>query len=181
MKKLIVIVLYLVLVFSMAGCGKNSEANVSAPPAIEFSTADEAVQTIKTVKAAGPEKMPHPDDFKLYDKDYICLLKEVPLADFDQAAIMLVSQGIVTYYENEQNRAVFYWDQGYEQTEELTERYSLERYEDTKFFFGKSGNDIFIYWWENGDQFNISYTADTNISPENVIENLEVEKYDLGK
>ena len=180
MKKTITMVLCLVLVFSMTGCRKNSGTSGGAPPAIEFSTADEAIQTIKAVKEAGPKKMPHPDDYRLYDKEYICLLKEAPLSNFEQTAIMLVTQGTVTYYQNDKNRVTFYWDQRYEQTEELTERYGLERYEDTKFFFGESGNDIFIYWWEDGDQFGLSYPANTNISPEDVIDNLEVVTVDLG-
>ena len=176
MKKMIAIVLCLVLALSLISCGEKS---TGAPPAAEFSTVEEALETIKAVKEAGG-KMAYPDDDNLYDKEYICLLKEVPLPGFEQEAIMLVSQGIVAYYQNEKSRATFYWDKGYEQTEELTERYSLERFENTKFYFGESGNDIFIYWWENGDQFSLAYPADRNILPQDIIGHLEVEKYDIG-
>ena len=157
-----------------------SETDDGAPPAVEFSSAEEAVKEIKAVKAAGPEKMVHQDDFKLYDKDHIYLLKEVPpLPGYKQTAVMLVSQGTVVYYQKDRDEAIFYWDQGYEKTEELTERYCLERYKDTKFFFGELFDRNYIYWWENGDQFSLIYPDDSKVPPEDLIEHLEVEKYDL--
>ena len=50
---------------------------------------------------------------------------------------------------------------------------------DTKYYFGEYMGQIIIIWWENGDQFEFEYPAETNIAPEDVIEYLEVEKIDL--
>ncbi len=159
-----------------------SETDDGAPPAVEFSSAEEAVKEIKAVKAAGPEKMVHPDDFKIYEKDHIYLLKEPPpLPGYKQTAVLLITQGteILYHADGYMGKAIFYWFKGYENTENLTKRYCLERYKDTKFFFGKSVSDIYIYWWENNDQFCFMYPADSNVPPEDIIEHLEVEKYDL--
>lgn len=162
----------------------NSETSGGAEPAEEFSTTKEAVQKIKEVKEMGPEKMAHSDDFKLYDKDHIYLLKESPLPDFKQTSITLVLQGTAIIYQTDayEEQAVFSWTQGDEtdkKVEERISRFSLKRFEDTKFFFGELSDDIYIYWWENGDQFSFRYPANSNVPPEDIIEHLEVEKYDL--
>ena len=162
----------------------DSETSGGAEPALSFSTAGEAVKEIKAVKAAGPEKMAHPDDFKLYEKDYIYLLKENPFPSFKRETIMVVLQGTAILYQTDgyEKQAMFMWNQGYE-TDEIVEerihRFSLKRYADTKFFFGKHISDICIFWWEDGDQFYFMYPADANVPPEDIIEHLEVEKYDL--
>jgi len=63
--------------------------------------------------------------------------------------------------------------------EERISRFSLKRFKDTKFFFGELFNDVYIYWWENGDQFSFRYPADSNVSPEDIIKHLKVVRYDL--
>lgn len=161
-----------------------SEINGSAEPAVEFSSAEEAVKEIKAVKATDPKKMAHPDDFKLYDKKYVYLLKETPLPGFKQTSIMIILQGTSIIYQTDggEEQAVFSWIQGGEtdkKVEERISRFSLKRFKDTKFFFGELFNDVYIYWWENGDQFSFRYPADSNVSPEDIIKHLEVVKYDL--
>lgn len=150
-----------------------------APPSIEFPTAEELIQNIKEVKENGAEDVAYPWGPQLYGKDYICFLKETPLPEFEQEAVMLVLQGTAAYYQGKNDTAVFIWSQGYEKTEELTERYSLEQLADTKFFVGTFGNEIHIFWWENGDQFEFMYPADTSNPPEEVVEHLTVEKFDF--
>lgn len=161
-----------------------SEINGSAEPAVEFSSAEEAVKEIKAVKATDPKKMAHPDDFKLYDKKYVYLLKETPLPGFKQTSIMIILQGTSIIYQTDggEEQAVFSWIQGGEadkKVEERISRFSLKRFKDTKFFFGELFNDVYIYWWENGDQFSFRYPADSNVSPEDIIKHLEVVRYDL--
>lgn len=161
-----------------------SQALGVAEPAEQFSNAEEAVKKIKEVKAAGPEKMVHPDDFKLYEKDYIYLLQDAPpLPGYEQLSILLVQSGTAVIYRKEGRPwALFFWNQGYENEERIsaaTKNFDLERYKDTKFFFGERMSSTYIVWWENGDQFSFDYPSDTNILPEDIIEHLEVVKYDL--
>lgn len=162
----------------------NFESSDGAEPAEEFGTKKEAVQKIKEAKKMGPEKMAHPNDFKIYEKEYIYLLEETPLPDFNESSVMLVSQGTSIIYQTDSydEQAVFSWAQGEaieKKVEERISRFNLKRFKDTKFFFGELYGDIYIYWWENGDQFRFTYPADTNIPPEEVIGHLEVVKYDL--
>ena len=91
-----------------------SEINGSAEPAVDFSSAEEAVKEIKAVKATDPKKMAHPDDFKLYDKKYVYLLKETPLPGFKQTSIMIILQGTSIIYQTDggEEQAVFSWIQG---------------------------------------------------------------------
>lgn len=185
-KQIIIFITSIMLTMTLTACTlpepSSSQELYGAPPAEEFSTAKEAVEQIKAVKATGADRMVHPDDYKLYEKDHIYLLTESPLSGFEQTSIKLVDQGVGIIYRKDRSEAIFSWFQGYEddeRIENLIVSFSLERYKDTKFFCGKKINDIFIYWWENGDQFSFMYPADTNIAPEDVIEHLEVEKYDL--
>jgi len=162
----------------------NYESSDGAEPAEEFSTTKEAVQKIKEAKKMGSEKMAHPDDFKIYEKDYIYLLEETPLPDFNESSVMLVSQSTSIIYQTDdyEEQAVFSWTRG-EATEKIVEerisRFNLKSFKDTKFFFGELYGDTYIYWWENGDEFYFKYPADINIPPEEVIGHLEVVKYDL--
>lgn len=149
-----------------------------APPAIEFPTAEELVQNIKEVKASGTKDVAYPWGPQLYGKDCIFLLKEAPLPEFEQEAVMLVLQGTAAYYRRESDTAVFCWSQGYEKTAELTERYGLEPLGDTGFFVGSFGSETHIFRWENGDQFEFTYPTDTGVSPEEVAERLTVVRYD---
>jgi len=155
---------------------------VGAPPAEEFYTPEEIVDHIKTVKAAGVEESVSPNHIGLYDKEVIYLLKESPLTDFEQTAIMLVLQGTAIIYRNENwDQATFFWFQGREteeKIENLTERYGLERYEDTKYFIGSEMSEKVILWWENGEEFMFEYPADCGAEPADVIEHLAVEKHD---
>lgn len=155
-----------------------------APPAEEFETAEEAVEHIKAVKAAGVEETVAPNHVGLYDKEYIYTLKESPLPEHEQICIMLTLQGTsILYGTNDQwNTTTFFWNQGAESDEKietLTERYGLERYQDTKFFFGSSMSDIIILWWEHGNQFEFTYPAEIGVAPEDVIEHLVVKKFDV--
>ena len=175
-----------IIIMALTACAspqpQPSETSGGAEPAAEFRSVKEALYRIKIIREGGPEKMSHPDDFKLYEKDHIYLLKEAPLPEFKQTSVMLITEGTVMRYRKDKKLAIFYWYQGYEYDEtieNLTKNFSLERYKDTKFFFGKSINDIYIFWWENGDQFSFSYPADTGIAPEDVIDRLEVERYDV--
>ena len=177
-----------IIIMALSACAspqpQPSETSGGAEPAAEFRTAEEAVSKIKAVREAGREKMSHPDDFKLYEKDHIYLLKEAPLPEFKQTSVMLVLNGTAIIYRTDEykEQATFMWAQGDEtdeKVEERTKRFSLERYKDTKFYFGKSINDIYIFWWEDGDGFSFSYPADTDIAPEDVIDRLEVERYDV--
>ncbi len=132
----------------------------------------------------GPEKMAHQNDFKIYEKDYLYLLRETPLPDFKESSVMLVLQGTAIIYQSDEyeEQAVFSWTRGDatdKKIEERVGRFNLKRFKDTKFFFGELFGDIYIYWWENGDQFCFMYPTDSNVPPEDIIEHLEVEKYDL--
>lgn len=157
-----------------------------APPVEYFSSAKEAVKEIIAVKEAGVEKMSHPGDFRLYEKDYLYFLKEAsPLPGYTQEAVVLILEGTEITYRNSENNglAIFYWFEGYENdetVEERTKRFGLTRYKDTKFFFGKKFDDLYIFWWEDGDEFSFMYPADSNVLPEEIIEYLEVEKYDVA-
>lgn len=163
----------------------NSESYSGAPPVEYFNSVEEAVKEIIAVKEAGAEKMHHPDDFKLYEKDDLYLLKEAPpLPGYTQEAVVLITDGAeITYRNNENNGlAIFFWFVGYENdeaVEERTKRFGLTRYKDTKFFFGKKFDDLYIFWWEDGDEFSFMYPADSKVLPEEIIEYLEVEKYVL--
>lgn len=165
---------------------KVAETYSEAPPAVEFSSVEEALKEIKAIKAAGPERMLHPDDYKLYEKEYIYLLQEAPpLPGYKQEAVMLIMEGINTLYftDGYEDQANFTWYKGLENDErikKLTERYDLKQYMDTKFYFGEMFEDRLIYWWENGDEFRFKYPAKTNVPPEKIIEYLEVEKYVLN-
>ena len=86
MKKCNIVFVISLLVLALAACNssaqslsqtnENSQTDhsstdndfISAPPGVEFYTADEAVREIRSVKKAGPEKMDHPNDFKIYEK-----------------------------------------------------------------------------------------------------------------
>lgn len=156
-----------------------------APPAEYFISVEEAVKEIIAVKEAGAEKMSHPGDFRLYEKDYLYFLKEAPpLPGYTQEAVVLILEGTEITYRNSENNglAIFYWQEGYENDENienLIERFNLKQHKDTKFFFGKKFDDLFIFWWEDGDEFSFSYPADSKVHPEEIIEYLEVEKYVL--
>ncbi|MCQ2452541.1 MAG: hypothetical protein MJ075_05340 [Oscillospiraceae bacterium] len=155
-----------------------------APPADEFASAEEAVKKIKAIREAGPGGMAHPNDFKLYEKDHMYLLNiGSPLPGFKQTAIIFSLSGTCIRYENDKNDlALFFWFQGDEKEEMVEERinrYSLEQYKDTKYYFGELFGDVDIHWWENGDEFSFSYPADTGVMPEDVIEYLEVVRYDF--
>lgn len=155
------------------------------PPGETFKTAEEAVKKIKEVKAAGVEKMSHPGDFELYDIDQIYLLKECPIPGFEQDYIVLVPEGTGIFYKTDasHDKVVFRWHQGWEKEESFpgytTDGYNLKQYMKTRYYFGERMGDIHIVWWENGDEFNFQYPADTNIAPEDVIEYLEVEQIKL--
>lgn len=156
-----------------------------APPAEEFSTVQEVVEHIKSVKAAGVEKTVSSNHVVLYDKEYIYVLKESPLPGYKQEAVMLITEGINVLYftDGYEDQANFTWYKGLENDErikKLTERYSLKQYKDTKFYFGEMFEDPLIYWWENGDEFRFRYPANTNVPPEKIIEHFEVEKYDVA-
>ena len=163
----------------------NEVTYADAPPVEYFSSAKEAVKEIIAVKEAGAEKMSHPGDFRLYEKDYLCFLKEAPpLPGYTQEAVVLILEGTEITYRNSENNglAIFYWFEGYENdeaAEERTKRFGLTRYKDTKFFFGKKFDDLYIFWWEDGDEFSFMYPADSKVLPEEIIEYLEVEKYVL--
>jgi len=40
-------------------------------------------------------------------------------------------------------------------------------------------SDIIILWWEHGNQFEFTYPAEIGVAPEDVIEHLVVEKFDV--
>jgi len=162
----------------------NFEKNGDAEPAESFSCTEDAVKKIHEIKEAGSEAMAHPDDYKLYEKDYIYFLKdEQPLSDYKQESVMVTLGGTaMLYLDDEYHVALFTWTQGgenEEMVEERTNRYSLEQYKDTKYYFGELFGDVDIHWWENGDEFSFSYPADTGVLPEDVIEYLEVVRYDF--
>ncbi len=186
MKKTMLIIITFVLIVMLTACAKSQAshgAEGGAEPAEEFETAEEAAEHIKKMKAAGVEETVSPNHVVLYDKEQIYALKEVPLAGFEQSAVMLVMQGTAITYRNEEGeRAAFFWNQGYGTDEMIgiaTERYGLKRYADTEYFIGKEMDAKIIIWWENGDQFLFEYPAETGIDPSEVIENIEVEKYDV--
>ncbi len=163
---------------------QNTEEVGGAPPSVEFSTVEEVLQNIKEVKETGAENVYFPWGPQLYGKEHIYLLKENPLLEFENETIMLVLQGTAILYQTDDysERAVFSWSQGYETAEKVNERitrYNLEHFENTKFYFGELFDNIHIFWWENGDQFEFSYPVGTNIFPEDIIEHLVVEKYDV--
>lgn len=155
-----------------------------APPGELFDTAEEAAEHIKAVKAAGVEETVSSNHVGLYDKEHFYVLKEPPLPGSEQSFVILTLQGIGVRYETGDNReiAMFSWVQGYGDDEKIENHIAddgLERYKDTKFYYGRWINDIYIYWWEHGDQFSFMYPADTNIPLEDVIERIEVVKYDV--
>jgi len=161
---------------------QSSEEEVCALPGDSFDTTEEAVKRIKEVKAGGKDSLSFPGDFPLYDKDHIYVLEECPIPDFEQKSITLILQGTSIYYRNNYDIARFAWYEDCGTTENinsLTERYDLQHYDDTKFFVGKSKQNIYIYWWENGDQFHVRYPSEYNIAPEDVIENIKVQRIDL--
>lgn len=156
-----------------------------APPAEEFRTAQEVVEHIKAVKAAGVEETVSSNHVVLYDKEYIYVLKESPLPGYKQEAVMLITEGInILYFTNGyEDQARFTWYKGYEndeRIEKLTERYSLKQYKDTKFFFGELNDNRVIYWWENGNQFSFHYPSESFINHVDIIDHLVVEKYDVA-
>ena len=170
----------------------ESEISEGAPPAELFNSAEEAIEKITEVREAGPEAMEHPDDFQLYEKDHIYLLKEAPpLPDYTQEAIMLTLSGTAILYSKDITQmedddiwyhAHFFWNQGYETEEKIKQcinRYGLEPYKDTKYYFGSGLDDIVIIWWENGDRFKLEYPADVDVLPEDIIEYMEVVRYDF--
>lgn len=155
-----------------------------APPAEEFETAEEAAEHMIAVKAAGVEETVASNHVGLYDKEHIYVLKESPLPEHKQICVMITLTGTSILYGTDDlwDGTTFFWHQGYENDEKidnLTERYSLERYKNTKFFFGTSTSDICILWWEHGDQFEFTYPAEIGVAPEDVIEHLDVEKFDV--
>lgn len=162
----------------------SSETGGGAPPAEQFDTAEEAAEHIIAVKAAGVEETVAANHVGLYDKEYIYALKEPPLPEYEQISIMITLQGTAILYGTDDlwDGTTFFWQQGAESDEKiknLTERYGLERYQDTKFFFGTSMSDICILWWEHGDQFEFTYPSEVGVAPEDIIAHLEVEKYDV--
>lgn len=163
----------------------NPETYDGSPPVEYFNSVEEAAKEIIAVKEAGAEKMSHPGDFRLYEKDYLYFLKEAPpLPGYTQEAVVLILEGTEITYRNSENNglAIFYWQEGYENDENienLIERFDLKQHKDTKFFFGKKFDDLFIFWWEDGDEFSFMYPADSKVLPEEIIAYLEVEKYVL--
>lgn len=157
-----------------------------APPAEEFRTAQEVVDHIKAVKAAGVEETVSSNHVVLYDKEYIYALKESPLPDYQHETVTLIIEGInIRYLADEhlsEDQVNFWWFKEYtdENVENLTRRYNLKQYKDTKFYFGQQYDDRVIYWWENGDQFSFHYPAEIGVNHVDIIDHLVVEKYDVA-
>ena len=158
---------------------------VDAPPAEHFSTVQEVVEHIKAVKAAGVEETVSSNHVVLYDKEYIYALKESPLPDYQHETVTLIIEGInIRYLADEhlsEDQVNFWWFKEYtdENVENLTRRYNLKQYKDTKFFFGQQHDDRVIYWWENGNQFSFHYPAESGVNHVDIIDYLVVEKFDV--
>ena len=156
-----------------------------APPAEHFSTVQEVVEHIKAVKAAGVEETVPSNHVVLYDKEYIYALKESPLPDYQYEVVALIIEGInIRYLADEytyEDSAYFWWYKEYtdENVENLTRRYNLKQYKDTKFFFGQLYDDRVIYWWENGNHFSFHYPEETWVNHVDIIDHLVVEKFDV--
>ena len=163
----------------------NEVTYAGAPPAEEFRTAQEVVDHIKAVKAAGVEETVSSNHVVLYDKEYIYALKESPLPGYQYEVVTLIIEGInIRYLADEyasEDDAFFWWYKEYtdENVENLTRRYNLKQYKDTKFYFGQQYDDRVIYWWENGNQFSFHYPEETWVNHVDIIDYLVVEKYDV--
>lgn len=171
---------------------KQEGETVSAgfPPVLWYNSLEEALSDIKAVKAAGPEvKHNYNYDFaKVYERDHIYILETVPpqLECKQMLGIVIDSDGVRLSYSIDDGYSedvAFVWNLGKNEEERVVEIsqnfYKLEHYENTKFYFGQDSQLIRIYWWENGDEFRLSYPTETEIPPEELIDYLEVVRYDF--
>ncbi len=163
----------------------SSEKNGGAEPAAEFDSVEDAIREIGAIIKNGPDQFIHPNDYKLYEKDYVCFLEEDTFfVMFERKCVMLTLSGTSILYQTEDysKHALFYWNQGYDQEQYATERihrFNLAQYGDTEFFFGELYGNIEIMWWDDGDEFGIEYPAEIGITPGDIINQIRVVKYEL--
>lgn len=183
-KRITLLIVSLLFVVMLTACSSAQSSESGVAPAVSFDTTEEAVQRIKEVKAGGEDSLGHSGDFTLYNKEHLYILKECPIPGFEQSSIRLKSNGITIVYDGSASNvsACFFWHQGWKKEERLhivKDQFNLKQYMDTKYYYGEYSGTIGIYWWENSNQFELNYPADTNIAPEDVIENIEVQRIDL--
>lgn len=158
-------------------------------PILSYGSIEDALRDIKEVKNAGLEKE-HDyiyDYVDIYDQDHMYVLKEVPpILGYELSSIWVGDHSIRMVYildYEESSSAAFRWALGKDKETRIkviTENfYELEPYEDSIYYFGQTSSDVLVHWWENGDEFCFSYPADTGVLPEDVIEYLEVVRYDF--
>lgn len=170
---------------------KQEGETVSAgfPPVLWYTSLEEALDDIRAVKAAGPE-VEHNYNYdyaKIYERDHIYILETVPpqLECKQMSGIVIGQNGVSLSYNDDgySKNVDFMWHTGTNKEERIkiiTENfYAIEQYQDTKFYFGQSCDDVFIYWWEDGDEYCLMYPIDAEIPPEELIDYLEVVRYDF--
>lgn len=171
---------------------KQEGETVSAgfPPVLWYTSLEEALDDIKAVKAAGPEeKHNYNYDFaKVYERDHIYILETVPpqLGCKQMLGIVIGQNGVRLSYNIDDGYSedvAFMWHTGMNKEERIKtiaeNFYALEKYQNTKFYFGQTCDDVFIHWWENDDEYCLMYTIDAEIPPEELIDYLEVVRYDF--
>ena len=159
-------------------------------PSLSYDSLEEALSDIRAVRAAGPEKEHNYnyDYVNIYEMDHIYVLEEVPpqFGCKQVPSVILGPNGIrlsycieVEYVED----VAFMWCSGMDKEERIEaisqNFFELERYQDTEFYFGYGWDDIFIYWWKDDDEYTLKYTKDIEISPEELIDYLDVVRYDF--
>jgi len=159
------------------------------PPVLYYDSLEEALSDIKVVKAAGPGvKHDYNYDYaNIYERDHIYILETVPpqLECKQMSCIEFGPNGVSLRYNDDgySKNVDFMWYTGTNKEERIkiiTENfYAIEQYRDTKFYFGQSCDDVFIHWWEDGDEYCLMYPIDAEIPPEELIDYLEVVRYDF--
>lgn len=160
------------------------------PPELSYNSLEEALSDIKAVKEAGPE-VEHNYNYdyaNIYEQDHFCVLKEVPyqLNCKLELGIVIGPHGISMCYNIEDGYSAdvtFSWVWGLDKEESIV-RYShylegFEYYQDADVYLAKNQRSIRIFWWENDDEFMLEYPTETEIPPEELINCLEVVRYDF--
>lgn len=160
----------------------------SAPICDGYNSEEELHNAFNRVKSGKADSVTM--DRGLYNMDYYYLpAKEIP--GFKTKFVSISETNILEGYSSDGEDwadSQFMWMFGLKYDLETTKkkhikRFNLKRYKDTKYYFSELQDSMeqFIFWWENEEHYSFSYPQDSGIAPEDLVEYLEVKKYEVSR